>query len=177
MSRPSAKNIKNLDNLFSVFKKSIPDLSLEYNTFLPHLYPTEQYTHRTEFRSLARQLISTQIFSYNSRLFRRSKYDVNGSDFNFMSKLPGGTNAFDLINPRTSKHTSQEILIQRFITDNNLNGISNIPIPESRLPKRIRRKFDRLTVLSILGLLITKEPTASEIIINDRVLQLKGNSK
>ncbi|SMN18701.1 similar to Kazachstania africana KAFR_0G03280 hypothetical protein [Maudiozyma saulgeensis] len=176
MSR-SKKNIKNLDDLFSIFKKSRPDLSLDYNVFLPYLYPTQKYANRNQLRSLARQLINTQIFTHNSRIFLRSKFDINGSDFNFMSKLPGGTNAFDLINPRTSKHTSQELLLQKFITDNNLSGISNIPIPESKLPKRIRRKFDRLTLLSILGILITEEPIASEIIIHDHILQLKGNIK
>lgn len=170
----SAKNRTNLDKLFKLFEKSVPEITSDHTIFNPFLSPTKPNTHRNQLRKLAKELINIEIIQHNARIFQRSKFDINGSDFNYMTKISSNkNNPLHLIDPKTRKFISQEKIIENFLKRNKLDGISNIPMPEPQLPKRVRNKFDRLTLLSILGLLITNDPKSSSIIIKDHLLTLK----
>ena len=170
----TVKNRTNLDKLFKIFEKSVQELPSDRTIFVPFLSPTKPTRHRNQLRKLAKNLINIEIIQHNTKVFQRSKFDINGSDFIYITKLSSGTNSpLHMIDPKTRKFISQEIIVERFLRRNKLEGISNIPIPESQLPKRIRDKFDRLTLLSILGLLITNDPKNSSIIIKNHLLSLK----
>ena len=170
----AAKNKIKLDKLFKIFEKSVSELPSDHTNFIPFLSPTKPNVHRNQLRKLAKNLINIEIIQHNTKVFQRSKFDINGSDFNYIMKLSNGAkNTLHMIDPKTRKFISQETMIERFLKENKLEGISNIPIPESRLPKRVRNKFDRLTLLSILGLLITNDPQNSSIIIKNQLLSLK----
>ncbi|SCU98506.1 LADA_0H13454g1_1 [Lachancea dasiensis] len=73
-------------------------------------------------------------------VFRKSKQDIGGLDFNYEAKM----------SHLSSAKRSPDKLLQRFIR-HRYDRLARIPMPESAVPIRIQRVFDRRSFHALIG--------------------------
>ncbi|GMM53786.1 hypothetical protein DAKH74_004020 [Maudiozyma humilis] len=174
----SQHNARNLETLLKAFRTSAPDLSIDTSTLLPMLYPSRsslRETGRAQLPALASRLINIQVFDHNARVFQRSPQDINGCDFNYMHKCRGAratAPTIPLLTHNGARRASQQSLLTSFLEQQGIQRLANVPIPESRLPLRIRRKLDGIALLGVLGAIAARDPQASNVIVHDHILRL-----
>lgn len=175
IGRPSQRNLHNLETLRNAFRASVPTLSMDNALFLPMLYPSGHTKRNAPLPRLASSLINMQVFDHNARVFQRSPHDINGCDFNYMHKCRGAHETaptIPLLTQNGAERESQQSLLTQFLQLHGIQRLANVPLPESQLPSRIRRKLDAQALLGILGLIASVDPVASNIIVHDHILRL-----
>ena len=191
-----ARDVQKLDRLFAVlrprsYEQKIPhgssgdslsqeepqSLSLQipnYDQLIPHLYPmntrdpavTTYQSQDIALKNLALSLLKIKILEHNITVYRRSIYDINNFDFNYLSKISPGTqspppshnitllvqdpNTYSL---RVTPKTIPKLLIQ-FMKGNNLTGLANLSTWTGHVPSKVRSTLDHHTLLILLGELI-----------------------
>ncbi|SCU97558.1 LAFA_0G12024g1_1 [Lachancea sp. 'fantastica'] len=89
---------------------------------------------------LGRTLLRLSIMGSFMNVFKRSRHDINGLDFNYEEKMTH----------MSTSRRSPEILLRRFIT-HRFDRLARVPMPEKKVPLRIHRVFDQRCLFAIIG--------------------------
>lgn len=116
------------------------------------------YTEQLE--KIGRDVLHLQLSESFLYVFKRSKSDVNGLDFNFISKMQHLSVA----------KRSPPLLLRMFLRNNKIGNLARLAVPESVTPLRVQRGYDYRCFNAIIGYVaLTNEKERVDKFIRERI--------